>query len=298
MKKHFFVVAAVIFNSQLQAQQKDTTTRVLDEVFVTANKFEQKQSQTGKVVTVITKEQLEKSNGKSVAQILNEQAGITINGAFNAMGSVQTVFMRGASSGRTLILVDGIPVSDPSMINNEFDITLFSLNDIERIEICKGAQSTLYGSDAVAGAINIITIKKDVSKPFNIKATTSFGNKNTTRNNIQLFGKAGKFSYTTRFAKLSTNGFSSAYDKNNTGDFDNDSYDGNILNAAIQYQLLPSLVAKAYIQHSRYRADIDAGVFADEKDYRIKNSRLSSGGGLNYKKGIVTISANYQYGKL
>lgn len=298
MKKHFFVVAAVIINSQLQAQQQDTTGKVLDEAIVTANKFEQKQSQTGKVVTVITKEQLEKSNGKTVAQILNEQAGITINGAFNAAGSVQTVFMRGASSGRTLILLDGIPVNDPSMINNEFDLTLFSINDIERIEICKGAQSTLYGSDAIAGAINIITIKKDVNKPFTIKATTSFGNKNTVRNNLQLFGKAGKLSYTTRFAKLSTNGFSSAYDKNNTGNFDNDGYDGNVLNAGIQYQLIPSLVAKGYIQHSQYRADIDAGVFADEKDYRIKNSRLSSGAGLNFKKGIVNISANYQYSKL
>jgi vitamin B12 transporter len=78
MKKQFFVVAAVIISSQLQAQ--DTTSKVLDEAVVTANKFEQKQSQTGKVVTVITKEQLEKSSGKTVAQILNEQAGITING--------------------------------------------------------------------------------------------------------------------------------------------------------------------------------------------------------------------------
>ena len=77
--------------------------------------------------------------------------------------------MRGASSGRTLILLDGIPVSDPSMINNEFDLNLFSINDIERIEICKGAQSTLYGSDAIAGVINIITVKKDVNKPFNVK---------------------------------------------------------------------------------------------------------------------------------
>src|SRR5688572_16884605 len=179
MKKQIFVVAAVFFSSTLRAQ---TDTTILEELVLTPGKFEQKQSRTGKVVTVISKEELEKSAGKTVAQVLNEQAGISIAGANNAPGSVQTVFMRGASTGRTLILIDGIPVSDPSMIYNEYDLNLISVHDIERIEICRGAQSTLYGSDAVAGAINIITIKKDISKPFNVKATSSFGNKNTFRN--------------------------------------------------------------------------------------------------------------------
>jgi vitamin B12 transporter len=294
MKKKIFIVAAVIISSQLEAQ--DTTT--LDQVILTANKFEQKQSQTGKVVTVITKEQLEKNSGKTVAQVLNEQAGISIAGAYTATGGVQTIFMRGSSSGRTLILMDGIPVSDPSMINNEFDLNLFSINDVERIEICKGAQSTLYGSDAIAGAINIITVKKDINKPFNLKVTAGLGNKNTVRNNIQLYGKAGKLTYTTRFGKLSTNGFSAAKDTTGKGNFDNDGYDGNVINAGLQYQIAPSLLIKTFIQHSQYKADIDAGVFADEKDYRINNSNLSSGGGINFKKGIVNISANYQYGEL
>lgn len=296
MKKVFFVVAAVIISSQLIAQ--DSTAKVLDEAVVTATKFEQKQSTTGKVVTVITKEQLEKSIGKTVAQVLNDQAGITIAGAYNAPGSVQTVFMRGASSGRTLILVDGIPVSDPSMINNEFDLNLFSINDIERIEVCKGAQSTLYGSDAIAGVINIITVKKDVSKAFNIKATTAFGNKNTTRNNMQAYGKVGKLLYTTRFAKLNTDGFSSANDNIGNRKFDKDGYDGNVASASVQYQVLSSLSARAFIQHSQYKAGIDAGVFSDDRDYTIRNSNLASGAGLNFKKGIVSITANYQYGEL
>lgn len=295
MKKRFFVVTAVMISSLLQAQQ-DTTT--LDPVILTANKFEQKQSQTGKMVTVISKEQLEKSAGKTVAQVLNEQAGISIAGAYNAMGSVQTVFTRGASSGRTLILLDGIPVNDPSMINNEFDLNLFSINDVERIEICKGAQSTLYGSDAIAGAINIITIKKDVTTPFNVKLTSGLGNKNTIRNNIQLYGKADKLSYTTRFGKLSTSGFSAANDNTGTGDYDKDGYDGNVINAAVRYQIIPSLQIKTFIQHSQYKADIDAAPFADEKDYRINNSYLSSGAGVNFKKGIVNITGNYQYGEL
>jgi vitamin B12 transporter len=303
MKRKFFIAAAVIISSTAQGQRVPVisadSSKLLKEVVVeTATKFPVKQSQTGKVVTVITKEQIEKSSGKTVAQILNEQAGITINGAYNAPGSVQTIFLRGASSGRTLILLDGIPVSDPSMINNEFDLNLFSITDVERIEICKGAQSTLYGSDAIAGVVNIITVKKDVTKPFNVKVTTGFGNKNTTRNNIQLYGKAGKFTYTTRFAKFKTDGFSSAYDSTGKGNFDNDGYDGNVISSAVQYQATPSLLVKSFIMHSQYRADIDAGVFADEKDYFIKNSNLSSGFGVKYKKGIVNVTGNYQYGDL
>jgi vitamin B12 transporter len=299
MKKTFFVVAAVILSSQLIAQQ-DSARKVvtLDEAVVTANKFEQKQSQTGKVITVITKEQLEKSGGKTVGQVLNEQAGVTIAGAFNPMGSIQTVFTRGASTGRTLILIDGVPVNDPSMIYNEFDLNMFSVNDVESIEVCKGAQSTLYGSDAIAGVINIITIKKDVSKPFNINATTSFGNRNTTRNNVQLYGKYKKLTYTTRFARLRTDGFSAAYDNSGKDGFENDGYDGNNISAAVQYQVIPELSIRTFIRHTQYKADIDGGVFVDDKDYRIRNTNLGTGAGLDFKAGKVNITANYQYGEL
>ena len=158
MKKVFIGVAAVIFSSSLSAQQD--SVKLLDEATVTANKFEQKQSTTGKVITVIIKDQLDKSTGKTLSQVLNEQAGVVVNGSLNNLGSIQTVFTRGASTGRTLILIDGIPMYDPTMIYNEGDLNLFSINEIERIEVCRGAQSTLYGSDAVAGVINIITIKK------------------------------------------------------------------------------------------------------------------------------------------
>src|SRR5205085_315678 len=152
--------------------------------------------------TVITKEQIEKSSGRTIAQLLNEQAGLTINGALNVLGNNQTVYMRGASSGRTLILLDGIPVNDPTLINNEFDLNLISMNNVEKIEVCRGAQSTLYGSDAIAGVVNIITMKNDITKPFNAKATLSAGNYGTYRGNVQVFGKSGKLNYTTRYGKL------------------------------------------------------------------------------------------------
>lgn len=180
MSRKLLAIVAAGATLTAAAQTKDTLSgKSLDPVVVTANKIEQKQSQTGKVITVITKDQVEHSPSKTVAQLLNEQAGIVINGALNNAGSVQTIFMRGANAGRTLILIDGIPVNEPSQINNDYDMNLFSINDVEKIEICKGAQSTLYGSDAIAGVINIITVKPNVNKAFAGKATLTAGNLNT-----------------------------------------------------------------------------------------------------------------------
>ena len=291
--RKIFVVTALIISSQLIAQQD--SSKSLDPVILTATKLPQKQSSTGKVITVISREQIEKSSGRTVGQLLNEQAGLTINGALSNLGSVQTVFMRGASSGRTLVLMDGIPVNDPSMLNNEFDLNLLSLNNIERIEICRGAQSTLYGSDAVAGVINIITTKTDVTKPFNVKATLSAGNYNTYKGNAQLYGKEGKLTYTTRYAKIKSGGFSAAYDSTGKKGFDNDSFNSDIASAALQFAATQNLSFRSFVQYNQYNIDLDAGVFADEKDYSSKSKSTITGGGFQYRKDNVTVRGNYQY---
>lgn len=297
-KKLTLLSTTLLSATVLLAQQDTVSSKQLDDVIVTANKVAQKQNTTGKVVSVITKAQIEQNTGKSVAQVLNEQAGLVINGAFNNTGSVQTLYMRGASAGRTLILIDGIPVNEPSTITNDYDLNLFSINDVERIEICKGAQSTLYGSDAVAGVVNIITVKSDISKPFEGKATVTAGSFNTYKANVQVYGKLDKFTYTARYAKLKTNGISSANDVTGTGNFDKDGYDGNVANATVQFQANKQLSFKAFTMFSQYKSDIDAGVFTDKKAYFINNKSAISGAGFNFKNDVVTLVGNYQYTKL
>lgn len=295
MKKKLIVVAAGFFISSQLSAQDSSASKQLDEVVITANRMEQKQTQTGKVVTVIGKEVLEKSQGKTIAQVLNEQAGITINGALNNAGTVQTVYMRGAASGRVLVLIDGIPVGDPSFINNEFDLNFLSISDITRIEIAKGAQSTLYGSDAVAGVINIITTKKNITKPFNIKSTITAGNYKSFRGNLQFFGQTGKLSYQTKYSTINTGGFSAAYDKKGTGTFDKDGYHGTIASAALQYQSTKQLSFRSFVQNSSYKTDADASAFTDDKDFTIRNSNFSTGAGFTFKNETVTLNGNYQY---
>lgn len=292
MSKKNFLGIALFMGCYATAQ---TTIDSLQHVTVTTTKVEQKQNNTGKVISVIGKDVLEKSTGKTVSQLLNEQAGITIAGAYNALGTPQSLYMRGANSGRALILVDGVPINDPSQINNEFDLNLFNLNDIERIEVCRGAESTLYGSDAVAGVVNIITIKKDVKNPINLKLTTAYGSMQTFKNNLQFFGKYKKFSYQARVALLNSNGFSSAYDSIGNKNFDNDKFNGTVLNTAFQYQATEALNFKSFLQHSQYKAGVDAAIFKDDRDFTVDNNNLSSGFGFDYKTNKIRLVGNYVY---
>ncbi len=290
------MLLTLLFSAKIVSAQQDTTT--LDEVVVTANKMAQKQSTTGKVVTVITKADLEKMGNKNVATLLQEQVGVTVNGASNNAGSVQTIFTRGASGGRTLVLLDGIPVNDPSFINNDLDLNLFATNSIERIEICRGAQSTLYGSDAIAGVINIITTSKDISKPLQINASTILGSFGTVKNNLQVAGKKNKWTYSARVAQTNSKGFSASIDTTGKNNFDADAYNGTALHGQLNYAATEHLSFKAFSMYNKYKAGVDAGIFRDDRDFTITNSSLLVGTGFVYKKNNWQITGTYQHNTL
>ncbi|MBU6261940.1 MAG: TonB-dependent receptor [Bacteroidetes bacterium] len=290
------MLLALLFSAKIVSAQQDTTT--LDEVVVTANKMAQKQSTTGKVVTVITKSDLEKMGNKNLATLLQEQVGVTVNGSSNNPGSVQTIFTRGASGGRTLVLLDGIPVNDPSFINNDLDLNLFATSSIERIEICRGAQSTLYGSDAIAGVINIITTSKDISRPIQINASSLLGSFGTQKNNLQLAGKKNKWSYSGRIAHTNSKGFSAANDSTGKNNFDADYYKGLALHGQINYAASEHFSVKAFSMYNKYKAGVDAGVFKDDRDFTIQNSSLLLGTGFVYKKNNFQITGTYQHNQL
>ena len=290
------MLLTLLFSAKMVSAQQDTTT--LDEVVVTANKMAQKQSTTGKVVTVITKADLEKMGNKNLATLLQEQVGVTVNGASNNAGSVQTIFTRGASGGRTLVLLDGIPVNDPSFINNDLDLNLFATNSIERIEICRGAQSTLYGSDAIAGVINIITTSRDISKPLQINASTLLGSFGTVKNNVQVAGKKNKWTYSARLAQTNSKGFSASIDTTGKNNFDADAYNGTALHGQLNYAATEHLSFKAFSMYNKYKAGVDAGIFRDDRDFTITNSSLLVGTGFVYKKNNWQITGTYQHNTL
>jgi vitamin B12 transporter len=278
----------------------DTSKRQLDQVVVTATRYPVKQSQTGKVVIVVTHEELEKAAGKPLGEVLSEQAGITVSGALNDPGTNQSIFIRGAGSGRALVLIDGVPVNDPTQTDNSFDINLIPVSMIERIEISKGAQSTLYGSDAIAGVVNIITIKSDIKKPFNGKASFSGGNYGTYNGNAQLYGKvADQLTYNIRYNRDHSNGFSTAQDTAKTTTptvpFGHDGYTGDLIAGNLAWKPVEPLTIKGFLQYSHYKVDIAAGPFEAAQDYTSASKSLMAGGGFTYKLSNTTINGNYLY---
>ena len=269
MKKKILLVTAVIISSHLYAQ--DSSKVNLDEVVITATKTLIKQSQTGKVVIVIDQATLLRNTGKSIAEILNYQAGMYVNGANNTLGTNQDNYLRGAASGNTLILMDGVPVGDPSQINNQFDLNSINPAQIERIEILKGAQSTLWGSDAVAGVINIIT-KKGGANKISPSATISYGSYNTLRGNAAINGKLNKLTYNLTYNYINSKGFSSAKDTTGNKGFDKDGFNQNNFQANIGYSFTTKFSASFMTNYGKYNTDLDAGAFKDDKDYTGKNA--------------------------
>lgn len=291
MQKLFFVLAALVMSSWLSAQQD---TSFLQEVVVTANKTAHKQNETAKVVSVINREMLRQSGGRSLGELLNQVAGVTVPGANNNLGSNQTISIRGASAGNTLILIDGIPVNDPSVISNYFDINLLNTDQIERIEILKGGHSTLYGSDAVAGVINIISRKNDAAQKHpQWNASLAGGNFATLRSSVGVVGKTKLMDYSVQLSSHYAGGFSAAKDTSGSSQFDNDTYFQQTARAQMGIKTGERSRLSAAFLYSGYTADLDAGAFKDEKDFTANNFSRQFNVGWN-RQGIKT-KMNFQY---
>jgi vitamin B12 transporter len=170
---------------------------------------------------------------------------------------------------------------------------------IERIEISKGAQSTLYGSDAIAGVVNIITVRSHIQKPFSGKAGFSGGNYGTYNGNAQMYGKlARQLTYNVRYNRDHSDGFSTATDSSRAPGqvpFDHDGYRGDLVAGNLAWDPVEPLKVKGFIQYSHYAVDIDGGPFEDAKDYTSASKSLMAGGGFTYKLPNTTINGNYLY---
>lgn len=293
MKSKILIVAALLISSSVFSQQ-DSSYKLLDEVVFTAGKYPRKQSETGKVITVITKEQLEQNNGKTIAEILNTVSGTTIIGANNNLGTNLTASIRGSSAGNVLILLDGIPVYDPSALANYFDLNSIAIDMVERIEILKGGHSTLYGSDAVAGMINIITTKIN-SKAFLINTGIQAGSYNTLKQNLAVAGKLKELQYDLQMSNINSTGFSSAHDSTGNKGFDNDGFHQQTINLRLNQKFSTRLQANVSGMYSLYKTDLDESAFIDDKDFISKNKNQQINTGLNYTTNKTNVRFNYQY---
>jgi vitamin B12 transporter len=146
----------------------------LDEVVVSDNKLELPRATKTKRVIRLEAEELQRYAGQPLALMLNNLAAIEISGSRGAQGQNLGLYARGGNNRQILILIDGMPLNDPSQPASDFDLRLLDLSTIESIEIIKGPSSVVYGSGA-ATAVIAITTKKTTEKGLDISLSGSGG---------------------------------------------------------------------------------------------------------------------------
>lgn len=293
MKKTFLVLMAAGLTLHASAQTDSST--LLNEVVVTANRFPQKQKQSGKVMTVITRSELEKNTGRNIGEILGQYAGLTIPGSNNNRGTNLDVYTRGAGLGNTLILIDGMPVYDAASISSAFDLNFLSPDMIERVEILKGGQSTIYGSDAVAGVINLI-LRKPTEGKTTVNALLSSGSFGTITSQVGISGKTSKQTgYRIQYDQTQSKGITTALDTTGTKNFDRDGFRQHQVSGGLNGKWSQNLSWKLTGQFSTYHTDLDASGFRDDKDHTVKNRQALLAGGLNWDLGQTRLTAQYSY---
>jgi vitamin B12 transporter len=159
------VVCAALSQGRAQesspVQQQDSLkTYQLPEIVVTATRTEKSADAIGRSLTVISNQQLRTGLYQSVGEAISRVAGLYLVGAGQNWGMTQSIFLRGAASNQTAIMVDDIRLTDPSAVNNALDLSELSPLGFDRIEILRGSHSTLYGSSAIGGVVNLVTSKQ------------------------------------------------------------------------------------------------------------------------------------------
>ncbi len=285
---------AFIFAAKTVKSQEQDTNKVykLGEVVISANRVEKNIHDIGRSISVITSADIKNSGVSNVSELLIQEEGIYATGAQQNPGSLTNLYTRGSNSNHTVIMVDGMPVTDPSTTDNAINLAEISIADVDRIEIIRGSHSTLYGSYAIGGVINIITRKNDAKPGIHVDASINGGvfNKNGNVNTENLFlnytHKSGFYVNAEVFNQMSK-GFNSTVDTiTNPNTYKHsdqgDDFSKNDLVGKMGYHSKKWEVFAGYkmvIQNT----DIDDGAFRDDDNYTSKLDRSFINYGAQYK---------------
>ncbi|NNL16963.1 MAG: TonB-dependent receptor [Flavobacteriaceae bacterium] len=297
-KRLFFGLCSCLpFLGFSQEHKEAPIVEQLEEVVITNSKFELKRENSGKVITKISQKELISLPGKSIAEIINTTAGIEINGTKSNAGQNLSYFIRGGRNRQVLILIDGIALSDASQIGNDYDLRLLNVDQVESIEILKGASSTLYGSGAATAVINI-TLKKATKKTISGNFRSVFGSNQSQndnnfaiedfRNSVNINGTLNKFTYLASFGNQYTNGLSSVESGKEKDAFN--AVNGNL---KLGYELSNSFKVNVYGSWDKFKADFDDSFMQLDADNRSTSEqyRLGISSKFMYNKGSININA-------
>ncbi|WP_255772686.1 TonB-dependent receptor domain-containing protein [Paracandidimonas lactea] len=243
------------------AQTPSQSVPQLDQVVVTPSRVTELEKNVIGDVTVIGRDKLSRAGANSVAEVLSREADLQ----FYNSGGPQTptgVFLRGAKPAQTLVLIDGVRANDT--IAGGFNWNTLDPAIIERIEIVRGAASSLYGSDAIGGVINIVTAKGGEDRPLAAHADFGLGSHGTVKSGAGISGAQDGWNYAFSASMTDSDGFSAT--NPNAGPFsynkDTDGYRQHALSGSLGYRWQPGHHIGLTAFDSYINADYDAGSFA------------------------------------
>ena len=243
------LITMLFITSNLFAEEK------LEDITVnSATKSTQKLKDVTSNIEVITAQEIEDHHYTTVTQALNSLAGIDIN-SNGGVGHTTNVYLRGFDSKRILVLIDGIRYNDITSLSGASFAHLM-ISDVEQIEVIKGAQSGIWGADASAGVINIIT--KKANKGLHFDATQEFGSFDTTKAVANISYKNDDFYLKASHSNIDTEGFSAVAPRGSNLDrLEDDGYNNKTTNLQAGFQINETnkIEFNHIINDSKTRAD-------------------------------------------
>ncbi|WP_270375631.1 TonB-dependent receptor plug domain-containing protein [Marinicauda sp. Alg238-R41] len=227
MKSVFYTaLLSAVFTTPAYSQTAETS----DTIIVTGTRLDTPASETGTAVTVIGEAELERT--AFALDAIATAPGVTVNqnGAF---GGAATVRIRGAASEQTLVLIDSVPVNDPTSPGGGYDFASLDTAQIERIEVLRGAQSTLWGTDAIGGVVNIVT--KRAAPGLGVTGFAETGSFGTVRGGAAIEGGFEQGDFRLGASAVSSDGISKADEAD--GNTEDDGYDAVTLAGRGRYEL-------------------------------------------------------------
>ncbi len=203
--------AAVFLVTSAAWAEESPAKKRLEEVVVSATRSDVPRHKLTKSVSVVTAEDIRNQRADTALEVLRNVPGVFVrrNGS---VGRTTSVVIRGSTADQVLVLVDGVEVASPT--TGEFNFAQLPADFIERIEVLRGSSSTLYGSKAIGGVINIVT--KRGEGPRSMRYQQEFGTLKTWRETLSTQGEVGPFRYATGITRLDSRGLSTGDDVEQT----------------------------------------------------------------------------------
>ena len=245
----------------LPANALAQTADLNEDVIVTASRLNQTATEIGTSVTVITSADIEKLGFNFAVDAIASAPGVTVtqNGSFGGQAAVR---IRGAATGQSLVIIDGITVNDPSSPGGGLDFARLDTDSIEKIEILRGPQSTLWGSDAIGGVISVTTKRPEVG--FGGGVFAEYGSYNTLRGGASVTGGSDTGDFRLALTATDTDGISKADEIN--GNTEEDGFESYTLSGRGRLNLPAGASLEATALYSDAQTQFDNGFSAPPSD--------------------------------